>query len=252
MGRNDIIFWLLTTPDVAAGRRVSLERQLNGRAQLRLLVSDRVGSMPVPQDDDLRYLSTGMYLRLFLPDIVPADLTRLLYLDSDVLVWGDLGVLWDESLGEAPLGAVLDGFTRTMGHRGGVPGAGPQVRLNAPYFNSGVLLINIPRWRQLGITQQCLAYVRANRDRLRFPDQDALNLVTYGQWRRLEHQWNDTLFWWLVPGEREPRGRVRITHFIGQQKPWHADFPYTCYRERYLELAARIAAPEARSAHRTS
>jgi lipopolysaccharide biosynthesis glycosyltransferase len=240
--RDDLTFWLLTTSQVTADRAESLRDQAEGRARLEFLaVDDRYRSLPASQLDLCRYISTAMYLRLFLPQLLPSRVDRLLYLDADVLVNGDLAALWDVPLGDAPLAAVRDNLARSMGYEGGVPGAGPEVRGSAPYFNSGVLLMNLPAWRRLEITDRCLRYLVEHRDRLRFPDQDALNLVCYDRWVRLKSIWNDTILWWLKADDHATvRQSVRITHFVGPVKPWLRGFPFTGYRDRYHELAARV------------
>jgi lipopolysaccharide biosynthesis glycosyltransferase len=240
--RDDLTFWLLTTAQVAADRADSLRRQADGRAGVELLrVDDGFRSLPASRRDACRYISTGMYLRLFLPDLLPPRVQRLLYLDADTLVNGDLGPLWELPLGDAPLAAARDGLARSMGFEGGIPGAGAHVRGSAPYFNSGVMLMNLPVWRRQEVTDRCLSYLSEYRDQLRFPDQDALNLVCYEQWVRLKPTWNDMVLWWLKADEHASvRQTVRITHFLGPNKPWHPSFPFTGYRERYLELAGRV------------
>lgn len=241
-GPGDLTFWLLTTPQVAAARARALYQQTRGRADIELLPIDgQFRSLPASQRERCRYISTGMYLRLFLPDLVPQRVQRLLYLDSDVLVNGDLGPLWELPLGDAPLAAVRDGLARSMGYEGGIPGAGSGIRADAPYFNSGVMMMNLPVWRRLNVTERCLEYLIEHQDHLRFPDQDALNLVCYDQWLRLKSIWNDTVLWWLKADDHVAvRRSVRITHFLGPDKPWQHGFPFPGYRDRYRELAARV------------
>lgn len=236
--RNNLTLWLATTAEVAAERGCSLTAQVEGRALLRLLIKDDdFREMPAPADGTY---PTAVYLRLDLPNLVPPHVHRLLYLDSDILVHGDLGPLWETPLGRAPWAAVCDGINRTMGDWGGVPGMGADVRKDAPYFNSGVLLIDVPKWRRLRVTKRCVEYLYEHRDHLRFPDQDALNLVGYDRWLQLDPSWNDMMGWWRSPtGESDPK-HARVTHFIGPRKPWHADFPVAAYRARYLDLAARL------------
>ena len=236
---SQLRIWLLTTAGVMRDHGSALAEQLRGRAQLRLLsAGDEFRSLGKSARDVFSHISTGMYLRLMLPGRLPSGVQRLLYLDTDVLVYGDLSPLWQIPLGDSPLAAVRDAFTDTIGAKGGVPGAPADIDESAPYFNSGVLLMHLPVWRQMRVTERCLDYVASNRDRLRLPDQDALNLVTYGRWLELEPWWNDHVSWWSPAGEPE---RTRIMHFLGPKKPWHEDFRFTTYRERYVDLAQRVA-----------
>lgn len=241
-------FWLLTTGAVAEERGEHLRRQLDGRAGLHLLsTGDEYRGLPVAQPEQFAYISTGMYLRLLLPDLLPPGTRRLLYLDCDVLVAGDLGPLWRTPLAGAPLAAVRDVYVKTFADFGGLPGADPADDA-APYFNSGVMLINLPEWREARITERCLAYLAEHAGVLRLPDQDALNLATVGRWVRVEHRWNHMRSWLLEPaviasGAAGPSdGRTRIMHFAGQYKPWTEGFLPGFRLDRFRSLADRVAA----------
>ncbi len=241
-GSPGLTFWLLTTEAVAKEREPALRRQLAGRGRLRLLTTgDEFRALPVVGEEWLSYVSAGMYLRLLLPGLVGPDVARLLYLDVDVQVSGDLTPLWQLGLGDAPLAAVRDAFTATFATHGGVPGAGPEHDPDAPYFNSGVLLMNLPVWRRDRISAKCLTYLAAYADRLRFPDQDALNLVAYGRWLRLPHRWNNMRSFLLEQTPDTPHD-TRVMHFAGPRKPWTEGFRPGFRHERYQALAARAAA----------
>lgn len=233
--RPDLTIWLLTTAQAKADRAEAWGRQVEGRAQLRLIAAgDEFRSLGTPLPEAFSYISTGMYLRLLLPQMLPGTVQRVLYLDIDVFVNADLSPLWQIPLDGSPLAAVRDRYTSTMDTSGGIPGAPEGIDGSAPYFNSGVLLINTPIWRQMGITERCLTYLEDNRSSLRLPDQDALNLAAYGRWVELDSDWNDQAGWWK-PRIAEP---ARILHFLGRTKPWHEHFRITGYRERYLRLLA--------------
>ncbi|MBV1855317.1 glycosyltransferase family 8 protein [Catellatospora tritici] len=242
--RDDITFWLLTTDTVAKEQEQSLRRQLAGRGRLHLLTTgDAFRALPVAEHESLTYLSPGMYLRLLLPDLVDGP-GRLLYLDSDVQVCGELGPLWQLPLADAPLAAVRDAFTDRFDMWGGIPGAGPQHPGDAPYFNSGVLLINMDRWRELRVTERCLAYLAEYGGSLRFPDQDALNLVAFEQWLRLPPRWNHMCSYLLepmTPGQRAAQD-VRVMHFAGPRKPWTEGFRPGFRHARHHTLTTRVAA----------
>ncbi|GHJ47638.1 glycosyl transferase family 8 [Catellatospora sp. TT07R-123] len=242
--RDDVTFWLLTTDQVAKEQEPSLRRQLAGRGRLHLLTAgDAFRSLPVAELEAMSWLTPGMYLRLLLPDLVDGP-DRLLYLDADVHVCGDLGPLWQVPLDGVPLAAVRDAFADRFDAFGGIPGSGPEHPADAPYFNSGVILINLPQWRELDVTERCLAYLAENGDRLRFPDQDALNLVAYERWRRLPPRWNHMCSYELEPMAASERAAqdVRIMHFAGPRKPWTEGFRPGFRQQRHRDLAARVAA----------
>jgi lipopolysaccharide biosynthesis glycosyltransferase len=239
--RDDLTLWLLTTERVAKQRTAALERQVDGRARLRLLsTGDEFRALPLSCRPTLHYITAATYLRLLLPELVPAGLDRMLYLDSDVLVVGDLAPLWKVDLGDAPFAAVRDAFTQALGDRDGIPGAGTGHDAAAPYFNAGVLLMHLPVWRRLRVTERCRSYLDEYADRLRLADQDALNLVGYGRWRQLPSAWNIMLYLSSLPEDPVPAQDVRILHFVGPGKPWLGERRRGYGQDRYHALAERI------------
>ncbi|MBB5872626.1 UDP-D-galactose:(glucosyl)LPS alpha-1,3-D-galactosyltransferase [Allocatelliglobosispora scoriae] len=246
--RDDLTMWLLTSEEAAKRRERSLERQLAGRARLRLLTAgDEFRSLPSSKHQELTYITPGMYLRLLLPELIGDGAQRLLYLDADIQVWSDLSPLWEVPMDdEVPLAAVRDAFSGTFESYGGMPGVDERHDPQAPYFNSGVLLINLPVWRRQRITEQCLAYLAEHDGNLRFPDQDALNLAAYGRWVRLPHYWNHMHSHRMEPAlnEQDPAAvwDMRIMHFAGKRKPWTEDFLPGVRQERYRTLLGRVHA----------
>src|SRR5690349_2559637 len=90
--------------------------------------------------------SSAVYYRLFFPLLVPKEVTRILYLDTDIVVVGDLRELYQTDLGDYPLAAVYDNYVKTA----------PQLGIyeEENYFNSGMMLMNIPVWNEQNISQQ--------------------------------------------------------------------------------------------------
>jgi lipopolysaccharide biosynthesis glycosyltransferase len=129
-------------------------------------------------------LRAAAYARLLITELVDADVERVVYLDADVLVRGDLSPLWRLDLGGAVIGAVPDtGITRAGHGLSAVRERAP----DEPYYNTGVLLIDVPGWRATGLALRALDF--ASRGVLRFADQDALNAVVE-RWQRLDETWN--------------------------------------------------------------
>ena len=178
--------------------------------------------LPVRSD----YISVATFGRLFLGSLLPASLRRVLYLDGDLLVVGALGELWQTDLAGNVVGAVPEatkgvlGRPRTYEHPLD-PGLDPL----APYFNAGVLLIDLPLWRRHRIGERAVAYIQANRPPLM--DQDGLNATLRGSWLPLDRMWNVTTYWFRSPSRqrryRSLLGRARIAHYVGHRKPWLRD-----------------------------
>jgi lipopolysaccharide biosynthesis glycosyltransferase len=171
------------------------------------------------QFSTMKYISKVTYARLLIPRLFPDTISRVLYLDIDLVVLDDLAPLWETDLEEAVVGAVRDELDSAI--KGDMRGFDkvPRVR---EYFNAGVLLINLYRWRKERISEKALEYL-ALHPNSPFSDQDALNFACDGLWKKLDARWNFVAFRENtkisdLTGERRPG----IVHFATSMKPWNA------------------------------
>lgn len=184
---------------------------------LRVVEFDMAGAF-----DGLR-LDAGrtdvVYLRLMLPPALADDYSRILYLDSDIHVQGgDLSALMDVGLGGRILGAVRDNTQwRTplrrpeQFRRLGLP--------TAPYFNAGVMLIDVPAYVEERLMDRCVDLGRRESAQMIRHDQNLYNAVLQGDWAELSPVWN----WQYTSKSRlhEAMADPHIVHFIGGAKPWN-------------------------------
>ena len=171
------------------------------------------------------HISRAAYARLALPELVAPEVQKVLYLDSDTVVEGDLAELFATDVADHALAAVQDPICPVVSSPHGIKeyrslGLSP----DAPYFNSGVLLINVRHWREHAIPQRALRYLDAHRAQLRCLDQEGLNAVLGGQWLRLDRRWNQL----VAPGSGlpwhiRPARKKGVLHFVSNRKPWLAN-----------------------------
>ena len=199
--------------------------------------SDGVRWIRIPPDERLRPFETdsrltpSTYSRLLIPEFMPAHIRRAIYLDADLLIREDLAPLFEADLGDAPIGAVRDfAIPITTDEASGVRDRS-QPR---PYFNAGVLVMDMPRWRNTRLADRALEYAAAGEHPLPNREQDALNAVA-GNWAELDFRWNvqHTYFPKIKPPALDgvvgsPRRQRRtlyrnaaVLHFIGEPKPWY-------------------------------
>jgi lipopolysaccharide biosynthesis glycosyltransferase len=154
-----------------------------------------------------------VYHRLLIPEVL--DVARVLYLDCDTVVLGRLDELFEIDLGDTPVAAVRDAVVR----RNAVLGMSPE----APYLNSGVLVMDLERWRSEGLAEQVMDFICSNPDAIRFVDQCGINAVLDGRWMPLDADYNRQVGV-LTPrtfgGPCREHPNTRIVHFAGDQKPW--------------------------------
>jgi lipopolysaccharide biosynthesis glycosyltransferase len=166
--------------------------------------------------------SKMVFARFLLPKIFPDPVSKVLYLDPDVLVLDDLRVLWETDLEGSVLGAVEDGINGPLQKeelRSTFFKGVPRVQC---YFNAGVLLVDLTRWREARITHKAFEYLKEH-PRSPFADQDALNFACDGLWKKLDPRWNfHDRHWETNFSEIEPSQRPGIVHFVTDLKPWKA------------------------------
>ncbi len=165
------------------------------------------------------YITKEAYIRFWAQDLFPTR-SRVLYMDSDIIVTGSLEELWAMDLQGKTLGAVeIPNSSRPAEH--GMPAG-------SLYFNSGVLLIDLDAWRAADYTRRCVDYLRDNPEKAHDADQDILNLVLIGDWLPLDYKWNAINPFFrpshdlgLSPQVIDRvRSEARIIHYNGISKPW--------------------------------
>lgn len=204
------------------------------------------------------------YARLLIPTLLPGCHAKAIYLDSDIIVLGDLAELWDIETGERHLLAVQDMTAPFMCSETALPNfsacapylSAAQALTNfrelgipphAKYFNAGVLVFNLAKWRDTNAAEAIIEYLRAHPNAIRWWDQDGLNAILHNQWGELDLRWNQIPHIFRYPSWRKsPFGEAefnaitrapRVVHFSARSKPWHGDntHPFRMEFFRYLD-----------------
>lgn len=122
------------------------------------------------------YYTVATYYRILLPDMLPSNISKILYLDSDIVVCGKLNDLWNTNIDNYSCGAVIDcqalntpSIFKRLGYSS-----------ELKYFNAGVLLINIDYWRKNNIKSRTLDFIKTEPEKIQIVDQDALNYILKG------------------------------------------------------------------------
>jgi lipopolysaccharide biosynthesis glycosyltransferase len=230
-GALDVEAHYLHGPGFPAAARTGIERMVvegGGSIRFHEIADERVACLPALEQEGL---SVPLWYRVFLPELVP-DADRVLYLDADTLAVDSLEPLWASELGDHYLAAVTNVFMREHASRP------ERLGLRHPYFNNGVMLLNLELWRRDGISERLVDYARANQERLGWTDQDSMNILLghrrlslHPRWNAmnsiLEFPWADEVFG--ADAVAEARAHPGIRHFEGpgDNKPWHE----ACARE---------------------
>lgn len=241
-GSQTVQFHLLTkdTSDPAMSRIRMLADELGIRLEIQAANTQSVDSLSTSR------FSECTYLRVLAPRFLQG-VKKFLYLDADVLVRDSLHPLF-ELPEDKPLLAI--GEYGIWNLREGLPYLNLEgERARQPYFNTGVLLINVEAWNRNDTTEKIVDFLQEHKADLRCADQDGINAVLGGIVQPLDYTWNfqmggfeylDIIGWPEeradLKARREQLGaNPKIAHFLFKtMKPWQGYMaePFTDeYRE---------------------
>lgn len=193
-------------------------------------------SFPIRKND---HVTIETYYRFLIPSLLDESISKVLYLDCDILCTGNVDELFNQDLTNYACGMSPDTrFSDVETYN----------RLDYPYENgyfcAGVILLNLDYWRKHNIQTQCIEYLANNGNLCLWHDQDAINKVLNGKILYLKPKYdllqsfysvityNKSLFTkdnihnlyikkslWndLLEAINEPT----FIHFSGKVKPWH-------------------------------
>lgn len=127
--------------------------------------------------------------RLLLPYIIQDDIKKIIYLDSDILVIGDLLNLWKIPLNNYFLAAFQD-TTYTNVYKKVNSQVLVEAGMNSffPYFNSGFLIIDINSWKKNNILLEYIEILRNIGNKFTHCNQDAMNIIFNNKWIKLKKE----------------------------------------------------------------
>jgi lipopolysaccharide biosynthesis glycosyltransferase len=157
--------------------------------------------------------STPHYYRLLAPYCLP-ERSRAIYMDADTMLCGDPLALWNSDLKGHLLAATRDYLPCVKDAITNWEQLG--LTPDARYFNSGVMVIDLERWRKEDLPRRVLETCQTNQRYLRaqgrWPqyDQYGLNCVAHLDWQQIDPSWNY--------GTDLPLSESRVIHFVGNGK----------------------------------
>jgi len=197
--------------------------------------------------------------RFFIGDLLPVTTQRVIYLDCDTVILHPLTKMWNTDLKGKLLAAVQE------------PTIYPEVRSylgmkkDEAYFNAGVFLADLTRWRAEKIRRKLILYYRSIEKESLFHDQDAINGLLKGEIRNLSPAWNFftnyryfhyrdltgmSSSYRVIPEDAFEKAKKHpaVVHFAGDERPWKAgslNYYGQAYR-MYLELTPWRGTPKER------
>lgn len=182
--------------------------------------------------------------RLIVDKLLPSKVQRIIYLDGDTIVLGNLSELWETDMRDSVIGACIEPTINKENLK----------KLNmedTPYINAGVLLINLDRWRKEKTGERILKYYRDRGGRVFANDQGCINGALKGEIHYLPLVYNycnsyqfynyKTFKKIMHPieyiSEQEYSLYVEnpiIIHYLGEERPWREGNRHQ-YREEFWQ-----------------
>ena len=235
----DFVFHLFidTLPETEKQHFAQLARDYRTCIQIHIVNCDRLKDFPTTKN-----WSVAMYFRFIIGDYFIGQQSRVLYLDADIVCQGSINELQTLALGDNVAGVVPERDKAWWVSR--------SEKLECPdiengYFNSGVLLLNIPAWASEYVSGKAMSLLsdKSVTRKLSFMDQDILNIILCGKVRFIEGKYNTqfSLNYELKDSFINPinDGTVLI-HYVGPTKPWHN---WATYDSAAPFLKAKSASP---------
>lgn len=170
------------------------------------------------------------YARIYLADLIPANVKRVIYLDSDLVVVDDIGKLWEVKLKNKVLAApeychanftkyFTDAFWSDKSLARTFDGRKPC------YFNTGVMVVDVDKWRQGGYTLKMEGWMTVQKQKriYHLGSLPPFLLVLAGDIKGVHHRWNQH---GLGGDNLEGKcrslhpGSISLLHWSGKGKPW--------------------------------
>ena len=183
---------------------------------------------------DFEFDTTGwnsiVLARLIMDKFLPEDVEKVIYLDGDTIVRKSLKELWETNLDNYVLGASIEPTVDKERKK--------ELGLETkPYYNAGVLLVNLKKWREINAGKLILDYYRAKDGKLFANDQDAINgslseyiytLLHKYNFYNIFYQYNYKFLSKLMEPvkyieKKEFEECVKepvIIHYLGEERPW--------------------------------
>ena len=185
------------------------------------------------------YYSKTTYFRLFIAEMFP-QYSKVVYIDSDTVVQGDISQMYLTDIGDAYVGACHEQAMVQVDEYGTYVEKVVGVDRNF-YFNAGVLLINCQQFRAHKVLDK-FTQLLGEYNFVVTQDEDYLNLICKDWVYWLDQRWNTEIFGNIS----YPIEEAKVLHYIMTSKPWHyADcrhgdifWKYAAQTEVYPEILA--------------
>lgn len=128
-------------------------------------------------------ISLSAYARLFLPSVIDKNIEKIIYLDCDSVINSSLEDLWKINLDNYYVAGVIDTVSAETKLK-------VNMEINKPYINSGMLLINLKKWKEDQIEKRFIKFINSYNGQVFHHDQGTINGVLHEKFLLLHPKYN--------------------------------------------------------------
>lgn len=213
--------------------------------RLRYLIKKNNGILHAIKIDDevlkdipVGNISKETYYRLMAPELLPTELDRVLYLDIDMLVVGDISAVYQADFHDNLFMAAPDTLPEVDQYKKRL-----HMKKDSVYINAGVLLMNLDLLRKEFDWKEALDYAVKYPERVPSCDQDVINALYHKRIGHLDGNYNyEARFHSIKEIFTYPfryknlLEKIKIIHYMGPNKPWKSGF-----NGKYLRVYSQYA-----------
>lgn len=177
------------------------------------------------------YYTKATYYRMFIPNLFP-QYNKAIYLDSDLLVLGDISELYNIELGTKLVAAAPDDVIQNSEIFSTYVERVVGIAKHENYFNAGVLLMNLDEMRKFDFQSKFMYLLETVKYTI-VQDEDYLNRICKGRTKILSKIWNRM----PIPTEEIKEEDIKIIHYCLIYKPCH--FDSVLYQDYFWKYAAQ-------------
>lgn len=165
------------------------------------------------------HVSEATYYRIFIGDHVESNSNFIIYLDADAYVVNNPFKEIEESINYMDENNMLLGAKTTdYFQKQQSVDIFKRLNINDKYFNAGVLVINLKKWKDEKISKKLQEQVKKIENEIVYWDQDVLNSFINGNYYEISEGLNHIVN--LNTKENFQNGEIKIIHYVGSLKPW--------------------------------
>ena len=206
--------------------------------------------------EECSYLNLIAYYRLLAADLLPSTVHKVIYLDGDIIINGDIKPLWNVDMEGKAIAFVkdCDEIDKETERRLGYASA-------EGYYNAGVAVYNLDYWREQDVSNRIFSFIKEKGALLKYMDQDAVNGVLWREKVCLPARFNFQVtyfapYFWINYSDvfrdaiLKDCTRAVVIHYCCALKPWDFRYyggPFYSIWEKYRKMSmwryAHITSP---------